>query len=63
MNKEELSSYFRQVVRDCIRELKHYGHSYCFTEDQVECIKEELPQVMVNEIDGMFSLNYSGSFR
>lgn len=61
MNNEEITSYFRQVVRDCVNDLKRLGYAYCFNEDQIKCIKEILPEVEVHVIDDMFKLTYSGN--
>lgn len=61
MNNEDITSYFRQVVRDCVNDLKRLGYAYCFSDDQVESIKEILPEAEVHVMDDMFKLTYSGN--
>lgn len=63
MNNEDITSYFRQVVRDCVNDLKRLGYSYCFNEDQVKCIKEILPEVEVTNMEDMFKLTFNGKVK
>ena len=54
--EEGLGSYFKQVVRDAIVELKGKGHSYCFSQEQVDYIKKEIPSLEYTRIDGVYRL-------
>lgn len=50
---KESSTYFKQLVRDCIADLKVRHVTYCFTMEQVEAIKERISfeiDIYYNEI-------------
>ena len=59
--EEGLGSYFKQVVRDAISELKGKGSSYCFTHEQVDYIMKEIPSLEYKKCDGIYRL-YNTSF-
>lgn len=63
MNKEEYeSSFFNQIVRDAIKDINSGGSGYCFSIEQVNKVKEEIPNIQVREDDGIFYLKGERSY-
>lgn len=54
---EEENSYFKNVVRDALDDLKSYGSAFVFYEEQVQAVKEEYDgNVTVEEDNGIYKL-------
>lgn len=51
-NLEEENSYFKNVVKDAIKELKQEGRSFVFFQEQVDAIKEVLGDNLDVKFDG-----------
>jgi len=56
--------WFRDVTKNCIKQLRNGINTYCFSYEQVEYIKERTPKLKVIEIfeeeDGIYNLFYRG---
>ena len=56
---EELNGYFKQVVRDAVKDLKHFGVAYVFYREQVEAVMKLVPDATYNEDDGIYKISSS----
>lgn len=54
---EELNGYFKQVVRDAIKDIYAGRVAYVFYEDQVNCVKAEFTDLKVVNSDGVYELS------
>jgi len=54
---EEENSYFKNVVKDAIDDLKHDKQAYVFYEEQVQAVKELFKKkIIVEEKEGVYYL-------
>jgi len=53
---KESSTYFKQLVRDCIADLKVRHVTYCFTMEQVEAIQEKYSLEVDVYYNGIYTL-------
>lgn len=54
---EEENSYFKNVVRDALDDLKHNKQAYVFYIEQVDAVKQQFKgKLKVEEIEGVFYL-------
>ena len=54
---EEENSYFKNVVRDALDDLKHNKQAYVFYIEQVDAVKKQFKgKLKVEEVEGVFYL-------
>ena len=53
------NGYFRQIIRDAVRDLERTSHAYCFTQEQVDLVMKQYDTgvLSVRENDGIFYIN------
>jgi len=59
--------WFKQVVKDCIKQLRKGINTYCFSYEQLMYIKEKTPNIKIfvnyKKDDGIYYIDYKGVIR
>lgn len=54
VNTLEENSYFKIVVKDAIKDLRHNGSAFVFFQEQVDAVREIIKEDIKVEYDGTF---------
>lgn len=54
---KERDSFFNQVVREAVRQLRSEKSAYCFSMEQVRAILEEVEDAKYRIVDGIYYLS------
>ena len=54
---DDETSYFKNVVKDAVDDLKHNRQAYVFCKEHIEAVEQLIKKkILVKEIDGIFYL-------
>lgn len=51
---EEEDYYFKNIIKDAIKDLQEYGSTYVFSKEQVSAVKEIMQADLIVKFDGSF---------
>lgn len=47
----ECTTYFKLMIVDCVKQLRHGHTAYVFTQEQIEAVREHISDITITELD------------